>query len=243
MVVLEDSGLEEYVLGEKTDIIVPVDIFVPDDGSGCVMTSYSCCADFVRTFDERYGGDPLSKEAYSFLSSKMSPFADALGYDADKKSHYTVVEYLFPHDGKLPDGAIIDGTRLFSSSEEADGLKVLTLHGIDPDPDDDDDQAAGFVIDGSIVACASINDYSDDGAVEINVECAKKYRGCGYGTSCVALLVDHLTSRGFDVSYKCRETNKASARIAEKLGFRRVGRRMSYVCYLKQTERTDENGV
>lgn len=243
MVVLEDSELEEYVLGEKTDIIVPVDIFVPEGGGEPVMTSYSCCADFVRTFDALYGDDPLSKEAYAFLDAKMSPFVRQLGYYADKKAHSPVIEYRFTKNDASLDSLILDGTRLFSSADETDGLDILTLHGIDVDPDDEDDAAAGFVRDGKIVACASINDFFEDGAPEINVECAKEYRRRGYGTSCTAMLVSHLTSRGYDVLYKCRESNKASAAIAEKVGFHKCGRRLSYVCYLKQSERNDVFGI
>ena len=239
VVCAEDAELEDFVLREKTDIMVPIDVFVPTGGGHSEITSYSCCIDFAARFDELYGADPFSAEAYRFLDEALIKFADELGYYRDKKSHAVINEYVFASGMNVPADLITDGTRLILSAGEIDGLNTVTLHSVDPDPDADDDAAAVMVIGNEIIACSSINDFWDSDMPEINVECVPVYRGHGYATSCAALLTSYLAGRGYDVGYKCRSTNAASSRIAGKIGYKKLGSRLSYVCYRKESERKE----
>ncbi|MBR2059262.1 MAG: hypothetical protein IJ982_10230 [Fibrobacter sp.] len=50
-------------------------------------------------------------------------------------------------------------------------------------------------------------------------------------SSCAAALALELLKRGYDVTYKCRHRNAASARVAEKAGFCEIGMQYSFVCY------------
>ncbi len=233
MVVLEDKDLEQFVFDTKADVMVPIEIFKGEDGSS-VITVYSACRYIADELDERFGTDPMSETAVAWIEDAMRKITALWGYEFDPYYRDPICEFVLDDKSKLNLAAKNEHTRIFTNAEDAGGLAKLTLHGIECEADREDDGTATVVIDGKIVACASVNDYWDSGdRAEINVETAVGYRGRGYGTSAVVALCEFLMGFGYGVSYKCREANSASVKIAEKAGFRRAGKRLSFVCYRK----------
>ena len=72
------------------------------------------------------------------------------------------------------------------------------------------DVAFAVVKGDTALSVASVNDFSDDGSVEINVETAPSERGQGYGSAVTYALCRYLLSLGERVSFRCRSTNAAS---------------------------------
>ena len=66
---------------------------------------------------------------------------------------------------------------------------------------------------------------------DVCVETAPGEEGKGYAASAVAYLTRELLKRGKVVTYTLREDNPASARVAEKVGFRDKSREFVAACY------------
>lgn len=236
MVVFEERELEEFVFDSKADVIVPIEIYCSSDDSRPVITTYSRCRYVADQLEARFGTDVIRPEAVKWLEGAMKEIVDLWGYEFDTYYSEPICEFLISSACELNEELIGSHTRLFTSAEQAEEYECLTLHTVEPEADVDDDAAAAVVINGKIVACASINDYWDYGNYpEINVETAVEYRGRGYATSAVVALCRFLFDKGYKgASYKCRESNMGSVGVARKAGFKETGRRINFVCYKKK---------
>jgi GNAT superfamily N-acetyltransferase len=54
---------------------------------------------------------------------------------------------------------------------------------------------------------------------DISIDTLAEYRNRGFGAATAAALVDHLVARGIEPVWGAVESNHASLRLAEKLGF------------------------
>jgi len=225
----EDAELEEFALTEG-DIAVPVEIYIPADGSEPEMTVFSafgCCADdFVRL----HASEPLGDAAIQFWRSCLSSAMKERDFELSPDNEMRIREYKLSEKDMLNRKCILPDTRIIRSKEELARLKSAVTH--IPDEDYDDILCAVHVIDGVIVACAAENDsYFEDDSMEIHVECAPQFRNRGFSSSCAAALAEAILAEETPVRYHCRTTNSASVRVAEKAGFRLLGTRFSQVCY------------
>lgn len=140
--------------------------------------------------------------------------------------HYGDVEYVAPEEGLVPHAH--PDVRLLTPADlpllqavpelQAKGFggpAELLEHGL----------AAGALVDGALVAlahtCAITERYG-----EIGTYCLEPFRGRGYITAAAWLVGDRLRALGRTPIWSTGETNWASQRVAIKLGFREVGRRV-----------------
>ncbi len=82
--------------------------------------------------------------------------------------------------------------------------------------------AAGAVVDGRVVAYARTTARTGTFA-NIAVKTLKAYRRRGYCSAAASLVARAVQAAGETPVWSCGETNAASARVAEKLGFEYVG--------------------
>lgn len=87
------------------------------------------------------------------------------------------------------------------------------------------ERRAGGVLIGDIGVCLEDNLMQ----VEIGFTLAAPHQGNGYATEAVRCVLNHLFGSGIHrVSAGCDPRNTASARLLERLGFRREGHRVEY---------------
>ncbi|MBQ7669341.1 MAG: GNAT family N-acetyltransferase [Clostridia bacterium] len=228
-ILTEDEELEEFVFDGGSDIAVPVTL---DESDGVVtLTVYSRYMREAEEFAGKYGGDPFSKEALAYLDGVFSPLMEKAGFRFECEYDQTVLN--FASDVEVPVTDCGADIVFADTNEKLNELYLSTTRDIEIDDDDPCDVVFAAVKDGAALSVASVNDYSDNGSVEINVETEKNSRGKGYATAAVSSLVNYLVSLGETVSYRCRKSNAASRRVAEKAGLKYKGKTFFYVCYKK----------
>jgi hypothetical protein len=84
---------------------------------------------------------------------------------------------------------------------------------------------AGAVIGGLVVAIAQGASRSERHG-DIGVYSMEAWRGRGYSTAAAALVAERLRAQGKTPTWSCGETNLASRRVAAKVGFVEVSRRV-----------------
>jgi hypothetical protein len=89
----------------------------------------------------------------------------------------------------------------------------------------DEGFAAGAILDGRLFALAHTSAITPRHG-DIGVHCLPQYRGRGYATAAAYLVGEKLHASGRTPIWSTGEDNWASRRVAEKLGFEEVGRRV-----------------
>ena len=229
-IVREELELEEFAMSGGGCIAVPIQIDADTEGN-TVITVYSRFESEAGELSSQFG-DLFSPEALGYIDSRFSAPMRKAGYEYEKDFCHTVLNY----EAKKGSLAEIDAADavFIDTNEKLKEYCKDTSRDFEIDDKDPLDVAFAVIADGKAVSVASVNDLSDDGAVEINVETAPAYRGRGYGACAVSKLCAHLLSLGERVTYKCRETNGASRRVAEKCGLVYRGKTYSYVCYKEE---------
>lgn len=230
MLLHEELEIEEAALEGGLCICVPVSVWLEEGMCEAEITAYGNVWDICEEYEKNFADDLFCAAAKDFLVGKIAPIVKNYGYEADVKSFGTVLEYRIAElNEKI--GKYSVGATVIRSADEVKDYPCSLLH--KPDPDDEEEAYACAVVicDGAVVALAGVNDFFTDDTHEIFVETAKEYRGRGFGTAAVAALTEHLTGIGLTVGYKCKEDNKASCAIAEKLGMTLSGKRLDLVCY------------
>lgn len=222
----EDKELEMFVAEGEADIAVPFETS-RDSMGNLSVTVYPSCRHVAEQFCKTFAEDPFSSEADSFLKSELVPRMDRLGYQHDSRASELILLYKTTENATrereaavlLAPGEIFPSALTFQPEAEADD--PLTF-------------CAVVIEEGKIVSAAQINDLSfDEDLPEINVETTVAYRGRGYAASCTRVLAGELLKYYPGVLYSLRERNKASASVAERAGFQKIGERRSFVCYRK----------
>lgn len=108
------------------------------------------------------------------------------------------------------------------------------LRGADPRRLVHETMAAGAVIDGLLAAVAHNYALSEKFG-DVGVATLPAYRGRGLAVACAALVAAWLQQNGRIPVWSCGEGNRASLRVAQKLGFTEYSRRV----YLILDERFD----
>jgi len=227
MLIHEDPEFEAAATSGDFDIIVPVSIFVPENGDEPVFTAYNVVWDICEQYEKDHPDDLLNADAIRKLCREVVPIVNDMGYSVDLKGSRLIHDYRISGVNEQIERYAAKA-EIITSETEIDGLECPLLHAPRPD---EDDVCAVVIENGVVCACAAINDFSDDDSVEINVETAVNYRGRGFGTAATAALVRYLINSGETVAYNCAESNKASSGIAEKLGMTLLGKHFNIICY------------
>lgn len=227
MVKLEDRQFEDYIIETSSHIAMPFELHMTNDGR-IEIISYSFTQKIAEEFEEKFSSNPFSNEAKRFLSEKLTPAMNELGYDTEGAADRIHLEY---RCDKVDTTKILPECEIISTLE-GEKWDELPLDEFALDPEDRTDRMA-VVRDGDKIVCfAGLNDISeDDGYIEVTVECCENYRHRGFGVSCIAKLTDYLLSLGERVKYICIEDNYASRAAAESAGFVLYDRCMPFVCY------------
>lgn len=229
MLIHEDPELEEAAMNGILPIIVPVSVFVPSTGA-LTVTAYEAVWNACTVFESRFADDPLSDSAKDYLISAVKGVVGDLGYAPDPRESRVTLEYSLDRvTESIKENA--ENAVLVTSPDQLCSYKCRLLHKPDPDDVSENTPLSVTICGDEIASAASINDFSDTDAAEINVETAPDHRGRGFGRAAVAALSLELIRRGERVSYKCAQSNTASGRIAENLGFTLDGRRLDIVCF------------
>lgn len=85
--------------------------------------------------------------------------------------------------------------------------------------------AAAAIIEGKIVAIAHI--YAETPLhADIGISTLEAWRGKGFATAAASLVAERIQAKGKVPAWSCGEDNGASLRVAQKLGFAEVARRI-----------------
>ncbi|HEX6385418.1 MAG TPA: GNAT family N-acetyltransferase [Anaerolineae bacterium] len=98
--------------------------------------------------------------------------------------------------------------------------------------------AAGAVVDSQIVAIA-INYARSARYADIGVQTLPQWRGRGFAPAAAAIVAREAQASGRIPVWSCGENNRASLRVAQKLGFQEVSRR-TYIILNKASEARGE---
>lgn len=231
MIHIEDADFVRFTL-EEGDIAVPFSVVRKKDGDECEITVYESFLGIAEEFVRLHGEAPFTDEAILFLKGYLSKSMCGCGFKPTRDIDTRIRTFKVTAGEEVCVSAIMENTRIVSGADDLSAFRNLTTHAIEMDGDDPDDISAVVIEDGKLVAYATLNDvFDDEEYMEISVECALGYRGRGYASSCAAALAWELCSRGYVVSYKCRHTNAASARVAQKAGFTETSMEYNFVCY------------
>ena len=227
MIRREEEEFAAFCLSEG-DIAVPVEICLPQNSSLAEITVYPAFVSVVEEWERTFGIDLFSEAAKAYLLAALDAPMRQYGFTPSPDIHRCIRELEMTDAEALNPGVILPDTMLLCEENPFPALFNATTHKLDTD----DAPLAYHAADGQLVAYAACNDSIEgDGGIEIHVECAPGYRGRGYATSCAARLTSELLARGEAVLYRVWTENRASLRIAEKVGFTPTGTRQSYVYY------------
>lgn len=225
MVTRADKLFEKFSLSRNGVIALPITVSESSDGS----ISYSVYKKLMRkvsAFEKTYK-DPFCEDNADKLRAICEPLMKKHGYSisGDPEILTELEARVSPPRGKA------DTIILKTCDEIAKYPADTTLWNLDVDDEDTADVICAVIENGHVAAYACVNDTRDADGYEITVECAPQYRGRGFASSCAAALTGYLISeaKASVVYYKCRSSNSASRRVAEKAGFTYTGRSMTFV--------------
>lgn len=228
-IIEEDREFEEYIMNGGGCIAVPLE--VTERGGEYAVTVYSRFRDVAEEFSDTFEGDAFSEKAKSFLRLKLAEPMKEAGYEYSEMNSSTVVRFL-AEKKKLSAVPEVDGEIvMITSNEQFEKYFNNATRDIELDDDDENDVCFAIVKDECILSFAGVNDITDDGCLDINVETSVEARGKSYAAAVVISLANYLLDRGEQVCYRCRSTNAPSIRVAEKSGFIRDSLTYSFVCY------------
>lgn len=202
-------------------MIVPMLIW--QENGKLKIEAYDGIRDAAEEFENLFSRHPFSRAALDWLSEKLTPYCKNHGYSPEAYGKYRWYrEFIFTE--KCVDREVMPSTIRWEGEPRLSGL----LLDLDPAW-----LTYVTVVDGVIVSAARVNEYDPDvSSPEITVETAVEYRGRGYGASNVLALSLALAENGERARYVCSRYNRASAKLAEKVGFAEIGRFYAFTAYL-----------
>lgn len=228
-IVFEDAELEKFVLSGDSPVALPFEIFVPVSGEA-ELTAYSCFENEALEFARRFSDDPLCPAAQDFLTGAAKAEMERAGYFADSRSDNLIRCFTAEKGYKSKAECPYEIVKI-STNKEFERYYNNASRDVELDDGDPCDVCFAAVSEDVILSFAGVNDLRDDGAYEINVETAVQSRGQGCAAAVAGALAEYLDSLGERASYRCRSSNRASIRVAEKCGFTERGACFSAVFY------------
>ena len=214
----------------KADYPMIVPFLVSEYADGLEIEVYSGVKRTVKRFLKRFGADVFSDEALTAVNEELERYANAHGYEGETHERLRwYYSFALRSKESLDSSAVLEPSTMI----EDDSLENLTTLDVKENLEKGIPMFA-TVVDGKIVSMACVNEYGDgQKMLEITVESAPEYRRKGYACSNTAALAGFLLENGYSVAYCCSRYNEGSRRIAESLGFEKVGRFYAYNAYRK----------
>ena len=213
-------------LPDDRDLLIPVCASIR--GDTVEITCFEEFAGIAKEYGEKFAFAPLSDAALGELFSAIDPVMKSRGY--------AMPDDRFEIDwaGVLDRAPVSGGVLVFNA---IDAAPYENLTGIDlAEAAELHQEAFVCVAEGKVVSVA-VENFAEDGYVEIACETAEAYRGKGCAYSACAALCRDIVGDGYSVRWQCSADNAASVALAEKLGFEKIGSEM-YMCYFN-TENED----
>lgn len=225
MVTRADKFFERFSLSRHGAMAIPISISESADGT----VTYEVYKRLIRKIIsfEKSKTDPFSDEGILRLREIADGYMKKYKYSSSQRCEI-LLEY--KADSPLPEGSV--STKILRTNEEISSYGAdTTLWNLEVDDEDVRDVICAVIENGRIAAYACVNDIADDDGLEITVECAPAYRCRGYASSCAVGITNYLIKEASAsaVHYKCRSTNIASRKCAEKAGFTYTGRSLTLV--------------
>ena len=207
-------------LPEDRDLLIPLSVAVYD-GEDARITCFGEFADTAQRYAGLFSDALLSREALGYLFSEIDPAMKRRGY-AMPGDRFEI-DVVCSLDRAPAQGGVVTVNAIDAFAYEnlttIDLAEAATLH----------QEVFVCVADGKVVSVA-VENFAEDGFVEIACETAEGYRGKGCAYSTCAALCRDIIAGGYSVRWQCSEDNPASVALAGKLGFKEIGRE-AYMCY------------
>ena len=203
----------------RAPMIVPMLIW--QENGELRIEAYDEVREIAEEFERLFSRHPFSRAALDRLDEMLTPYCNSRGYFREAYGKYRWYRE-FVYSGSC-DADVQPSTVRWEGEPNLSGL----LLDLDPAW-----LTYVTVVDGVIVSAARVNEYDPDvSSPEITVETAVEYRGKGYGASNVLALSRALAENGECARYVCSRYNRGSAKLAEKAGFKEVGRFYAFTAY------------
>ena len=201
---------EEYdPVAESLGFITPVGAILSEDGTRTVV-SLREFAEVAEWLDSLPGERLFADETACLLLSRMTGPAAERGFTAELSRAVTC---------RLTDPAAVNRSVILPSTKAIGANHPYeNLTGVQTELLGEGQFCFATVADGRILSAASENPRMGE-SIDIGVETAPGYENRGYAASNVAALVSALLRTGAPVTYTVEDTNPASLRVAEKVGF------------------------
>ncbi len=232
-IIFEDKEIETAVKNGEMCISVPFEVTINSEGEKTVKC-FSDFKDVAEEYVKGYENALFSDEAIRFVRDKLSYNMNVFGYESDTEERGNLLYYFSDSSVQKVFGTKTGETVMLTKSSDFE--KYILPEGIFSELDDGDELDVCFasVVDGRIVSYAAVNDLSEDGSYEINVETEEDCRRMGFGRAAASHLVSYIVSKNERVSYCCEKANTASVMLAKKLGLSIDKEVYSFVYYLKE---------
>ncbi len=223
MITIEESGFKR-----GDELVFPLGLTLSADKGKTVTACPEAkdAAEYLEGLDE---AEIFTENTKSVLSGMLFERFSELGYDTEIVFS---TEFILKSRDKVARSLILPSSEPLLPENQYENLTDCQ-----PDPLGEGLLCFGTVIDGRIVSAAAENPhFSDDGVVDIGVETAEGYEGNGYAASNVASLAYYLLDPGVFVTYIADDENRASLRVAEKVGFTPETKELRVICCLKNRD-------
>ena len=214
MIILDTDG-EAFIRESGFDLAIP--IHVEQNGTETKIFAYPFAKELCAEYETRFADDLFSEKALDFLRHGCADFCRELGYHEEKHPKnwgYNFLARDITGNPEIPCERIRRDK--YPNLTTFDICECLAY----------DRVIFAVVKEGKIVSVAvTCEAVGNDGEpVEIGTETAVGYRKNGYSTAAVRALTAYLCERGHPVLYKCHHENRASAAVAARGGFDKVGK-------------------
>lgn len=207
--------------------IVP--FLIQEQDEEIYIEAYSGLEEVAKQYELRFENEYFSDVALRWLNDNIQSYLEENGYYREERG---VMRWYHAYLLSDKDDVNVSLIRK-DTTHVTEPIKSLTL--IKPNEHLELSMPVfATVIDGVAVSVATLNPHSDDqNCLEITAETAVKYRKRGFGASNAAALSKYLLENGYSVAYCCSRYNRASQKIAERIGFKKDGRFYAVDAYKK----------
>ena len=220
-----DREAERFAFEDGWDLLIPYSM-ERYDGRQAQVTAIPKISRTVRSFLRKFEDAPFSDGALAWLWERVRTHEQEWGYYGGKFRWRRCKIYRAAPSAALPEP--LSETRLLTPADDSCNLTTYRI----AETLSAGCLAVGTVQNGRIVSVAvthgSVRDAETGQTVELGVETAPCARGKGYAASSLAYATRVLLDGGFVPEYRCTLSNRASSKVAERVGYRRVGE----ACYL-----------
>lgn len=220
---------EEFILGNRFDIAMPVFIRILDR-EGIYIECYPQVERLVLCHAEKYGRRILSNQSLRELHAALAPYLQKWGYEEEKNSmrRYEIYRSGEAQDEKMP--LPVGVRRLTECDEDINRTTVDIEYAIENGA-----TVFGYEENGEIISIAATHIYDGElpQDVEVMVETVPSARCRGLALACLCALKEELREVGYSVEYRCSTRNTASKSVAGRAGLLLVGQCHYYVLRAK----------